>query len=94
MTKLRVWKTLAIAYGTPRSERTKEQRDLTRYGLCGGIQWLLESDETKMRVLFGVIRDSIPRGPWRGYYFCALSPANDILRSDFCWFQYYRAGGK
>ena len=40
MTRTHAWRKVAEAFGTPPEQRTEEQRQVTRYGLCFGLEVL------------------------------------------------------
>ena len=40
MTRTQAWRKVAEAFGTPSERRTEEQRQLTKYGLCFGLEVL------------------------------------------------------
>jgi len=96
MTERQAWYTMAVAYYTLYMERTRGQRRLTSFGLCQALVWSGITDKVFIQMR-RTIKMSMPS--WRvhgelGMWFCEYSPANDVLRADFCWFQYCRLGGK
>ena len=101
MTEKQAWLTIAEAYATPRDERSILAYSLTFNGICTGINGLWDSGRIKyknrnnmMDVISGSMggRDYMSRYAHEGRG--VLRPANDLLRADFCYFQYYRLGGK
>ena len=102
MTERQAWKTIADAYATPKRERTEDQVRLAESGICGAALslWLYykEIDNKQRNQITRIITDSMPNNPYcdsaGGRWFCAPIPANDKLRADFCYLQYYKLGGK
>lgn len=89
-----LWRRIALAYQTPRGDRTKEENGIAWWGLCGAVKWLWpENDQIGLAAVGEILYGYGGEGPFHGY-FCVLSPENDQLRADFAWLQYYRLGGK
>ena len=90
-----MWLTIAEAFATPRDERTDEQGYIACRGICHAI---LAIDCPWYYMYEKIDEDgAIIRNPSSRYYrfFCSYEdPANDLLRADFCYLQYYILGGK
>lgn len=99
MTEKQAWLTIAEAYGTPEEERSDEQRRMTRWGCCCGLRelWGLQNRGSACSIMLTKIRWDVDhysrRNPFWDSYFCACIPANDKLRADYCYLQYYMLGG-
>lgn len=91
MTERQGWLTIAEAFATPRGKRTSPEWALTLFGVCAAIDELGMSYRERRRMMKAVW-DAMPGGAV--IFFCPYIPANDPLRADFCYFQYYRLGGK
>ncbi len=101
MTEKQAWLTIGKAYDTKRSERSREQRELTRSGICHA---LVELERTKAITnnIYNRMDDKIwveidalrLNGLARFHIFCTFCSVNDKLRSDYCYLQYFMLGGK
>lgn len=104
MTERQAWKTIADAYATPRGERTEKQRRITNRGICASLVWLPVGWTTELQMKRKVYQSMPPTGRTIAlpaefgckaeYYFCPLTPANDLLRADYCYAMYYSNGAE
>ena len=103
MTEKQAWLTIAEAYATPRNERIGESYDITGLeergdGICYALEILYDRRSITMGCLISMenkILDShLPDCGWLPYFCDYENPANDLLRADYCYFQYYRLGGE
>ena len=90
MTEKQAWRTIGKAYATPRSERSRRQGSLACCGICSANNRLVEGRTDLWWRISRKIRADL-KGQ---VFFCACSPANDKLRADYCYLQYYMLGGK
>lgn len=92
------WREIAVAFYTPRDERTDEQMYIALTGLCGAVHGLYGDEFVTIDVrddMLEVIALDITELGDSGYrsvngseYFCDYNHwMNDILRADYCWMQ-------
>ena len=97
LTEAKAWLTIAEARYTPKGESTEQQiiikgslRNGGRgWGVCYSINRLTDLgliDYVTGLKMHSVVSENLPGTE---AYFCEYTPANDLLRADFCYLQYY-----
>lgn len=100
MTEKQAWWECAVAYATPRDERTEKQKRLVYDGICVAMFRLTLQKLLSTTIYFRIkqkIKESMPPDTFTYaifLYFCEPSPANDLLRADYCFAMYYSNGAK
>lgn len=87
LTELQAWMTIGDAYGTLEGERTEVERYIAMDGICCGLICVPLMSDSLEKAMCSKIEQDMPELPWVNDYFCALIPANDPLRADYCYLQ-------
>ncbi len=103
LTEQQAWLTIAEAFATPRGERTDEEKQIAKTGVCAaffglGSSWYDRHNLIRGRISVATEQDMRNRIPRLNQIvngeFWPIHYRNDLLRADFCYLQYYMCGGE